>query len=115
VLPPPDTLIGRLISEAFKASGLAVPRAHVLTQVIHLNATLLAKGPYLSICPASMLHFSAARLKLKKVPVRLAIPLWPTGMVTLKGRTISAAARIFMDCARQVSAPLAKVARSGEL
>jgi DNA-binding transcriptional LysR family regulator len=115
VLPPPDTLIGRLISEAFKASGLTVPRAHVLTHVIHLNATLLAKGPYLSICPASMLHFSAARLKLKKVPVHLAIPPWPTGIVTLKGRTISAAARIFMECAREVSAPLAKKARSGEL
>jgi DNA-binding transcriptional LysR family regulator len=115
VLPPPDTLIGRLISEAFKAGGLAVPSAHVLTQVIQLNATLLAKGPYLSICPASMLHFSAARLKLKKVPIRLAIPLWPTGMVTLKGRTISAATRVFMDCAREVSAPLARRLRSGEL
>jgi hypothetical protein len=33
---------------------------------------------------------------------------WPIGIVTLKNRTLSPAAQLFIECAREVARPLAK-------
>jgi hypothetical protein len=56
-----------------------------------------------------MLHFSAKRLGLKILPVDLPFKAWPVGIVTLKNRTLSPAAQLFIECAREVARPLARV------
>jgi hypothetical protein len=85
--PPPDTVVGSLIAESFRANGLGVPRANVVTLAIQLNSALVAKGPYLATWPGSMLHFNAERFGLKALPVDLLIPPWPIAITTLKNRT----------------------------
>jgi hypothetical protein len=55
-----------------------------------------------------VLRFSPGGLMLKPVPVRLDIPTYPVGIVTLKGRTLNPIARLFIACAREVSKPLAR-------
>ena len=102
-LPPPDTTPGSLIAEAFRANGLSVPRANVVTAGIQLYTALVAKGSYLAICPGSLLHFSAKRLGLKALPVDLPIDPWPVAIITLKNRTISPVAQLFIECAREVA------------
>ena len=107
-LPPLDTVVGKLIEEAFRANGLNVPRRNIITPSMQLHGALMASGPYLAIFPSSALHFSGKRLALKTLAVDLGIPPWPTGITTLKNRTINPVARLFIECAHEVSKPLAR-------
>jgi DNA-binding transcriptional LysR family regulator len=70
--------------------------------------SLLATGRFLTICPTSVLRFPTRRAKIKTLPVELPIANVPTGIVTLKNRTLSPVAQLFIDCVREVARPLAK-------
>jgi DNA-binding transcriptional LysR family regulator len=107
-MPPPDTLVGSLVADAFRASGMKFPPNGVAMGPIHLFGTLLAKGPLLSIFPASLLQFGANLPPVKVLPVDLPIPPWPVGILTLRNRTPSPVAQLFIECAREVAKPLAK-------
>jgi DNA-binding transcriptional LysR family regulator len=107
-LPTPDTLIGSLVADAFRASGLKFPRRAVATGSIHLHIALITSGPFLAILPGSMLHFAPNRTALKVLPVELPIPPWPTGIITLKNRTASPVTKLFIQYAREVVKPLPK-------
>ena len=109
-LSPPDTLIGSVIAEAFRASGIDPQRKSVATGSIHLQTALLASGPFLVVIPGSVLRFSKNLPPLKVLPVDLPVPAWPFGIMTLKNRPISPAVQLFIDCAREVVKPLAKLA-----
>lgn len=110
VIPPPDYYVGALIVEAFKASGLATPHLTVTGYGVELQTTLLATGRFLSVFPGSFLRFSGERLGLKALPIELPIPPRPVGVITLKNRTVSPLAQLFIDCARNLSKPLAAMA-----
>src|SRR4051794_2858342 len=70
-LSPPDTLIGSVIAEAFRASGVARQPESVATGSIHLQTALLASGPFLVPIPGSVLRFSKNLPPLKVLPVDL--------------------------------------------
>jgi hypothetical protein len=53
-----------------------------------------------------MLHFSANRLSLKALPIKLKIEPLNVGIVTLKKRTVGPAAQAFIQMARDISKPL---------
>ena len=67
-LPPSDTVVGALIHQAFRASGLELPRANVVTSAIQMHSALMGLGPYLAIFPSSMLEFSPQRRAFKALP-----------------------------------------------
>jgi DNA-binding transcriptional LysR family regulator len=102
-LPPVESYPGSLLASAFRASNLAYPRNGVLVHSNQMQTALLATGRFLTILPETMIRFSAERLQLKILPVDLAIPPWPVGIVTLKDRMLSPVAQIFIDCARSVA------------
>jgi DNA-binding transcriptional LysR family regulator len=108
VLPPQRSVIGAIVTEAFRASGLDYPRVTVVTDSPHMRISLLATGRFVTIFPASALRFPARRSELKVLPVELPMGRRPNGIVTLKNRTLSPVARLFIDCAREVAKPLAK-------
>ena len=95
------------MAEAFRASGLQLPRPKVVSFSLHLRNRLLATGRYLSVVPGSLLHFSDVASLLKVVPVKLPIQPRPVAIVTLKDRTLSPIAKLFIDCAHEVTKPLA--------
>jgi DNA-binding transcriptional LysR family regulator len=107
-MAPPDTLVGSRCVEAFRASGLDVPKRTVLASSIQLYNGLLATERFLAIMPDSLLKFSAKRFGLKGLPIELPVPPRFIGIVTVKNRTISPAARVFIDMTREVTKPLAK-------
>ena len=107
VIPPPDYYVGALIVEAFKGSGLASPHFAVTGYGVELQTTLIATGRFLSVLPGSFLRFSGKRLGLKALPIELPLPPRPVGIVTLQNRTVSPLAQLFIDCARDISKPLA--------
>jgi DNA-binding transcriptional LysR family regulator len=106
-MAPPDTLIGARNADAFRASGLDIPKRTVQATSIQLFNGLLSER-FLSILPDSLLHFSAKRFGIKALPIELPVPPRPIGIVTLKNRTISTAARMFIQAAREVTRPLSK-------
>jgi DNA-binding transcriptional LysR family regulator len=101
-VPPPDTAVGAVVAEAFRAEGLDYPPRGVVIGSIHLQVALLANGPFLGIFSGSMLRFGTMGFPFKVLPVELRAPLSPVGIVTLKGRTHSPATRRFIDCAREL-------------
>jgi DNA-binding transcriptional LysR family regulator len=108
VLPPPESPIGLLAMEAFRGSGLDYPRTTVVAAAPDVRMSLLASGRFLTIFPASVLRFSTRRPELKALSVELPIARVPNGIFTLKNRTLSPVARLFIEHARKVAKPLAK-------
>jgi DNA-binding transcriptional LysR family regulator len=108
VLPAPDSSVGSFVGEAFRAGGLDYPRPAVVAFAYEVRVSLLATNRYLTILPESVLHFPATHPRLRRVPVELRLKRMPIGIVTLKGRTLSPAAQLFIDCAREVAKPLVK-------
>ena len=67
---------------------------------------LVTTGRFLSIF--SELRLLPARSPVKVLPVELPTAPVPSGIVTLKNRTLSPVARLFIDAAREFAKPLAK-------
>jgi DNA-binding transcriptional LysR family regulator len=108
VLPPPESVIGAVVREAFSNSGRDYPRVTVLTDSPHMRISLLATGRFVTMFPASALRFLTRRSELKILPVELPTARRPNGIVTLKNRALSPVAKLFIDCAREVAKPLLK-------
>jgi len=105
VLPPPDSAVGSFIGEAFRAEGLEPPRAAVVAYAYEVRVSLLATDRYLTILPQSVLRFPTPQL-IKMLPVDLSLRRMPIGILTMKGRTLSPAAQLFVDAAQEVAKPL---------
>jgi DNA-binding transcriptional LysR family regulator len=108
VLPPPESFIVSVFMEAFRASRLDCPRATVVASPPDVRASLLATGRFLTMYHASVLRFPVERPELRALPVELPIADAPLGIVTLKNRTLSPVAQLFIEQAREVAKPLAK-------
>jgi DNA-binding transcriptional LysR family regulator len=106
-LPPPESLIGSVAMKAFRASGLDYPRVTLVTDSPQVRMSLLTTGRFLTIFPASALKLPISRPEIKILPVELSKTRVPNGIVTLKNRTLSPVARLFIDGAREVAKPLA--------
>jgi DNA-binding transcriptional LysR family regulator len=108
VLPPLDSIPGMEIAEVFRASGLEPPSTQVFSWSLPLHYHLLATERFLTILPLSMLRLSN-HLPFKVLPVELPMKLRsrPTGIITLKNRTLGPVAQLFIDCARKTANALA--------
>jgi DNA-binding transcriptional LysR family regulator len=107
-LPPPDRALGPIYRAVFRAGGLDYPHTTVITMSPEVRISLLATGRFLTIFPAAALGFPKRRAEIKVLPVKLPMAPVPIGIVTLKNRTLSPVARLFIEQAREVAKPLAK-------
>jgi DNA-binding transcriptional LysR family regulator len=107
-LPTEGTVLRPVIARAFHEKGLPMPRHVVVSDSIQLNQAMAVTGRFLCFASKTRLRLSGNRAVLKAVPVDLHIPHGSVGIVTLKDRTISPAAQLFIDCARDVAKPLAE-------
>jgi DNA-binding transcriptional LysR family regulator len=108
VLLPAATVAGSVAREAFRANGLDFPRASVVTSSSDVRFSLVATGRFLTILSDSALKLPDRRPELKILPIELPMGRVPNGIVTLKNRTLSPVARLFIEHAREVAKPLAK-------
>lgn len=106
-LPPPDTVYGEIFREPFRRAGLEPPRTTVFTYTNPARRALVTGGRFLTIVPESILTFPADSRELKRLPIDLPSTRTPIAIVTLKQRTLSPVAQLFIDCAREVAKPLA--------
>src|SRR5258707_5687995 len=80
-LPPPDTLSGSVIAEAFREKGLDLPASTIITATVPVRSALLATGRFLTIIPSSVLRFSVNNPVLKRLPVELPTTERPVGII----------------------------------
>jgi DNA-binding transcriptional LysR family regulator len=106
-LPSPDSLPGLLAADDFRAAGLDVPRATVVTHTAVARVVLVAKGRFLTIAGKAAMEFAGGRTAIKALPIELATTHGYVGIITLKNRTLTPVAKLFIDCAREVAKPLA--------
>jgi DNA-binding transcriptional LysR family regulator len=107
VLPPPDSLPGRRIAQTFRNAGLEPPHPQMTSFSLTVHHHLLATGRFITMLPLSMLRFHK-HLPLKVLTMETPGISFPTGIVTLKNRTLSPMAQLFIKSAREVAKPLAK-------
>jgi DNA-binding transcriptional LysR family regulator len=109
-LPPYDSFIGSVVKEAFRAKGLDPPRQTAMSNTVQLIIAMVATGRFLGVLPSSILRLGDRSGFEKILPVDLPMRPLPIAIVTLKGRSISPAAALFIECARKVVKPLMKAA-----
>jgi DNA-binding transcriptional LysR family regulator len=106
VLPPSDSVPGVNIAQTFGADGLEPPIAQMTSFSLPLHYHLLATGRFLTMLPLSMLRFGK-HLPLKLLPVDIARIPYATAIITLRNRTLSPLAQLFIECAREIAKPVA--------
>ena len=102
-LPPLDSLYGSVVAEAFRAGGLDVPPATAFTSVTAARNALVATGRFVSMVQGSVMRFNLNNPAFKVLPIDLPTTRRPIGAITLKTRTLSPVARLFIDCAHEVA------------
>ena len=106
--PAAGTLIDSLVMGAFHAHGIDPPRATIYADAYSFRIRLAATGRFLAIVPASIMRLAGTPASIKVLPVELPTTRRQIGIITLKNRTLSPLAQLFIQCAREVARPLAK-------
>jgi DNA-binding transcriptional LysR family regulator len=97
VLFPYESFFGGVIADIFRANGLEPPRLTVSTLSVHAQNEMLATGRFLTVLPSFMLKVRGQRLRLKALPVALPNVPMPIGLITVKNRTLTPMAQLFID------------------
>jgi DNA-binding transcriptional LysR family regulator len=107
LLPATGSFISSIIVDAFRARGLSAPEPVVVASS-HMRTALLANGRFVTAVASAMLQIGVLRGAIKALPVALPDQYRNVAIVTLKGRSLSPVAQLFIECAREVAKPLAK-------
>jgi DNA-binding transcriptional LysR family regulator len=106
VMAPEETPGSMALIDLFRTKGLVGPKFQVTTYSVHLRNHLVSSGPYITALPESVMRLNAQKFGLKTLPIKLPLPQWLVGIVTLVDRPINPTARLFIECAREVAKAL---------
>jgi DNA-binding transcriptional LysR family regulator len=107
-LHPLDSPHGALIAESFRAAGLAVPAATVFAFSLPLREALVGRGRFLTTLPGFLMRSPVRHPWFKALPVELPETQRPISILTLRNRTLSPMAELFMAEVRTVAKELAR-------
>jgi DNA-binding transcriptional LysR family regulator len=106
VQSPVELETGSPTLKAFRAAGLSGPR--VVVTSASLNVRYGESGRFITMIPDPALYYGSKRAAVKVLPIKL--PHWHVlaCAITLKDRTLSPTARLFIDCLHEVAKPIAR-------
>jgi DNA-binding transcriptional LysR family regulator len=107
VLDPLVTDFGAMQAGVFRSAGLDPPRLTVASPSIALRDELLARGRFLTMVVGFSLLLPRRHPGLKALPVTLPSIRQPVGITTLKNRSLSPIAQMFIGSVREWVKPLA--------
>jgi DNA-binding transcriptional LysR family regulator len=107
-LQPVDSFFGSLTAEAFRAVGLAPPRLTISTTSFNLRSELLATGRFITVVPGFSVKLPRKHPSLRVLPVEFSNVRHQVAIITLKGRSLTPLARLFIDRVRTLVRPLTK-------
>src|SRR5262249_5727410 len=105
-LPPYDAWLGPFFLDFSRANKVHPPRPSFVTLSGHLTATLIGSGQFVGLLPSSVARFNASRAGLKILAMNLPAPRVATAIITVKNRTLSSLAKLFIECGRKVAAAI---------
>jgi DNA-binding transcriptional LysR family regulator len=111
VMPEYDGPVGSLITDGFRSIGMMPLKPQIVSNSIAIRLRLVAGSGFLTMLPGSMLRFVATRLPVKALRVALPMRSQPIEIVTLKNRTLSPVALLFIKHLHEAARPLATRAR----
>ena len=109
VLPPYDSLPGALILEIFRTKNLKPPRPAVVSLSVQLTVSLIASGRFVGVLPNSVAQFNKERTGLRLLPIKLGTARFAFGIITVKDRTLSPLAELFINCAKDIASAIPQV------
>jgi len=107
-LPPYNSAMGAIFLEAFSARGLAPPTATVVAESANLRSKLLATGRFLTVMPEFALTLPGRDPSIKALPVELPGARRTMRIISLRNRSLSPLAELFIDSMRALAKPLVK-------
>jgi DNA-binding transcriptional LysR family regulator len=108
VLPAEGSAVGAIIQEAFRARVLAPPAATVVMESANIRGRLAATGRFLTVIPEFSLTLPGRNPALKALPVELPGARRTMRAISLKNRSLSPLAELFIDSMRALTKPPAK-------
>lgn len=105
ILPPYDSVPGPVIVEIFRANKVQPPVASISTLSPQLTTALIATGRFLGLLPRTVVRFSGTQLGLTILPLKIPTHRIPVDIITIRNRSLSQLAKLFIDCAREVAKP----------
>jgi DNA-binding transcriptional LysR family regulator len=103
---PLDNIFGSVIAEAFRVNGLEPPRVTVAAESFIVQRAMLVTGRFLTVQPGFMVKLPQWGLRLKALPVSLTNSRLPIGIITLKDRSLTPPAQLFIEGLRACVRPL---------
>jgi DNA-binding transcriptional LysR family regulator len=102
-LPPPGSSLGIIVATAFRARGLPPPEVTVVAESAIILNRLVGTGRFLTVFSEYSLRFSGIDPTLKVLPVELPGARRTVRIVSLKNRSLSPLAELFIDRMRAVT------------
>jgi hypothetical protein len=102
---------GSVAREAFRAEGLELPRA-IVTLLLPLRGSLLSTGRFLTMVLQIVSDLSTDKATYRRLPLLLPKTHRPFGIATVKSRSLSPSAELFIDHARKLAATVSKQVNS---
>lgn len=99
---PYTAIVGPVLMGAFQSQGLEAPQG-VSCLNMQLHKALLATGRYVATLPSSLLRFAPEQWSIKRLPIELPQQPAPIGIISLKNRTMSPIAKLFLQRAREIA------------
>jgi DNA-binding transcriptional LysR family regulator len=103
---PAEGFGSALVADAFRAIDLKPPKTTVATFSLNLRNRLLATGRFLTMLPGYSVKFRDRHPPLKALPVDLPNSRAAVAIVTLRNRTLSPVAQLFIETMRVITKQL---------
>ena len=103
ILTSGDRLNYQVIANAFRTRGVEVPKIGMRTISVHLRASMVATGRFVTTFPRSVLDLQGDRFGIKVLPVDIPNANWPVKIATLRNRSMSAVVKRFIACASKIA------------
>jgi len=94
---PLNSVSGHSMELAFRASGLGLPRIMAVSSSMQVLRRLVMDNEFLALFPRSAVR------GVSILPVAIKALWQPVGILTVKHRTLSPLAKLFIDCAHRVA------------
>src|SRR4029077_3137524 len=104
-----ENSFGAFAIDAFRADGHAPPRITVATTSSNLRGEMLATGRYLTMVPRYWVLLPRRHPSLRVLPVEFPHTRLDVAIITLKNRSLSRAAELFIDGVRDLTKQMARL------
>lgn len=98
--PSPETITGQYMTQLFRANGFDTPRVNVIASSLQLHRRLVLESGFLALFPRSLTR-SVPGMRVLPAPMKQEPR--SIGVLTLRYRTLSPLAKLFIDEALAVS------------